>query len=293
MTDYKRKPGRFYSKLEKRLDKSKEYVSSSIINNETGNIPVDSIDGILVEEISAQKLKSEGVYKNSNNQTIDMQIDEAYDLEAIKEKYRLIVEKRKIAYHAKKRYNRAKNYFVHRKTHSLISSTIFRIKESYKDTIDDFIFVKKSLGPKKEGEDKYSEINIYKFRTMVPGTDDMFNELAQVFGLDDKGNLRYDPRITKHGAKARKYWIDELPQIINILRGELKIVGIRPRSEEQWKEFSYKEEALKYIPGFGGEQYVMDVAKYLKEYAIHPLRTDSKVIAMLAYKIIFKGLRSA
>ena len=68
-----------------------------------------------------------------------------------------------------------------------------------------------------------------KFRTMVVGAEAMLPGLQQ----RSEGNgplfkLRDDPRITTIGAKLRKYSLDELPQIINVLRGEMSLVGPRP-----------------------------------------------------------------
>jgi len=68
-----------------------------------------------------------------------------------------------------------------------------------------------------------------KFRTMVVGAEAMLSSLQD--RSEGKGplfKLRDDPRITPVGAKLRKYSLDELPQIINVLRGEMSLVGPRP-----------------------------------------------------------------
>lgn len=76
-------------------------------------------------------------------------------------------------------------------------------------------------------------INFYKFRSMIPNADDVLMKLLEE---DEEIRLEYkrykklknDPRITKVGAFIRKTSIDEFPQFINILKGEMSIVGPRP-----------------------------------------------------------------
>jgi len=73
------------------------------------------------------------------------------------------------------------------------------------------------------------EFTLLKFRTMVDGADAM---LDKVFVLNEaKGPLfkvRRDPRVTRVGRFLRKSFLDELPQLINVVRGEMSLVGPRP-----------------------------------------------------------------
>ena len=81
---------------------------------------------------------------------------------------------------------------------------------------------------------------IYKFRTMVVDA----GKLGGPSTPDD------DPRITKAGRFIRKYKIDELPQLINVLKGEMSLVGPRPEVEEYVKLYSEEEKAiLSVLPG--------------------------------------------
>tara|TARA_B100000900_G_C20593842_1_gene722593 strand:+ start:1074 stop:2483 length:1410 start_codon:yes stop_codon:yes gene_type:complete len=72
---------------------------------------------------------------------------------------------------------------------------------------------------------------IYKFRTMVPDADQMLEKIKQDHGNEVDGpafKLASDPRIFPFGRFLRKYSIDELPQMINVLKGEMSLVGPRP-----------------------------------------------------------------
>jgi len=81
---------------------------------------------------------------------------------------------------------------------------------------------------------------IFKFRTMVPYAERMGGAST----ADD------DPRITKIGQIVRKYKLDELPQLINVVTGEMSLVGPRPEVKHYVDMFSEEEKAiLKVRPG--------------------------------------------
>lgn len=73
--------------------------------------------------------------------------------------------------------------------------------------------------------------SIYKFRTMIPDAEAKLAEIKESHGNEVDGpafKLEDDPRIFKFGGFLRKYSIDELPQLINVLKGEMSLVGPRP-----------------------------------------------------------------
>jgi exopolysaccharide biosynthesis polyprenyl glycosylphosphotransferase len=78
------------------------------------------------------------------------------------------------------------------------------------------------------GKDGHT-FKIYKFRTMVVDAEARLAELMPANDLDGVlFKLRRDPRITAIGARLRKYSVDELPQLINVVKGEMSLVGPRP-----------------------------------------------------------------
>lgn len=102
------------------------------------------------------------------------------------------------------------------------------------------------------------EFKFYKFRSMVPNADEVLFrtlEMDKVAAEEYKKNKKFknDPRITKVGKVIRKLSIDELPQLINVLKGDMSIIGNRPylpREKEDMEE--YYEDIIKTKPGITG-----------------------------------------
>jgi len=96
---------------------------------------------------------------------------------------------------------------------------------------------------------------IWKFRTMHVDAERRLNSLSPEF-LEEfwrYGKIRNDPRITRVGYWLRKYSLDELPQIINVLRGEMSLVGPRPYLFSQLKQLGlYSNEIFSVKPGLTG-----------------------------------------
>lgn len=99
---------------------------------------------------------------------------------------------------------------------------------------------------------------LYKFRTMVPNADEVLfkllkenKKIAEEYNKNKK--LKDDPRITKAGKFIRKYSIDELPQLINILKGNMTFIGNRPYLPREKEDMDkYYEDIIKTKPGLTG-----------------------------------------
>ena len=95
------------------------------------------------------------------------------------------------------------------------------------------------------------KFRFYKFRTMVANADDLLAQLLAKNEMDGPVfKIKDDPRITRMGHFLRRTSIDELPQLINVLKGDMSIVGPRPpleREVEQYDEDAWKR--LSITPG--------------------------------------------
>lgn len=131
------------------------------------------------------------------------------------------------------------------------------------------IFLIIALLIKKESRDDvfYSQIRIgkdgklfklYKFRTMVPDADKKLDELLandenarREYEINKK--LKNDPRITKVGKFLRKTSLDELPQLINVLKGEMSLIGPRPYLLKEKEDMeNYYRYIIQSKPGITG-----------------------------------------
>jgi lipopolysaccharide/colanic/teichoic acid biosynthesis glycosyltransferase len=103
---------------------------------------------------------------------------------------------------------------------------------------------------------------MYKFRSMVPNAEELkkkYMHLNELQWPDFK--ISNDPRITPVGRILRKTSLDELPQLINILRGEMSLVGPRPTSFSAETYQLWQTERLDVIPGLTGLWQIMGRAK--------------------------------
>ena len=100
-------------------------------------------------------------------------------------------------------------------------------------------------------------IYIYKFRTMVPNADEVLKELLKKTKYKkqwkENQKLDNDPRITKIGKLLRKSSLDEIPQFINVLKGDMSIIGPRPLVEGELDEHGGNHELYESVrPGITG-----------------------------------------
>lgn len=106
------------------------------------------------------------------------------------------------------------------------------------------------------------EFNMYKFRTMCNNAQEMVKDeetMKKYFSQDaikewkENFKIEGDPRITKVGKFLRKTSLDEVPQVINILKGDLSIIGPRPITKEEVERYEEnKDKLLSITPGLTG-----------------------------------------
>lgn len=103
--------------------------------------------------------------------------------------------------------------------------------------------------------EKGKKIGIYKFRTMVDNAEDLIKKFTpeQKEEFERCYKLEKDPRVTRIGDFLRKTSLDELPQILNILKGELSIIGPRPIVQSELDKYEEnKDKFLSVRPGLTG-----------------------------------------
>jgi len=147
-------------------------------------------------------------------------------------------------------------------------------------------------------------IKVYKFRTMHPFTEFLQEYIYEKQGLDNGGKFKNDFRVTTLGKLMRKLWIDELPMIINWLKGDLKLVGVRPLSKQYFSLYpkDMQERRIKYKPGLIPPYYadlpttlneiIESEKKYFDKYDKNPFLTDLNYFFKAIFNIIFKKARS-
>ncbi len=146
-------------------------------------------------------------------------------------------------------------------------------------------------------------IKIYKFRTMHPYSEYLQDYVIKLNGYNEGGKPANDFRMARWGKLLRKLWIDELPQLINVLKGEMNLVGVRPLSQSRFNEFpeDMQRERIKHKPGcippyvalLMPDQFQNVEAEriYFREMTIHPYITNIKYFFKSFLNIILFRIR--
>ncbi|MCC8161138.1 MAG: sugar transferase [Oscillospiraceae bacterium] len=165
------------------------------------------------------------------------------------------------------------------------------------------IAVKSDGGPAIYSQTRVGKNNvhfkIYKFRSMCVNAETLQEELMKYNEADGPVfKIKEDPRITRVGKFIRKYSIDELPQLVNILRGDMSVVGPRPplvREVEQYD--AYQMQRLLVKPGLtcfwqaygrsalSFENWIYMDMKYIKHRG---MMLDIFLIVKTVFSVIFK-----
>ena len=148
-------------------------------------------------------------------------------------------------------------------------------------------------------------IYVYKFRTMH-----LYSEHLQDFvylhnKVKEGGKFKDDFRIPGWGKFFRSTWIDELPMIYNLIKGDLKLVGVRPISKQYMSLYSneHQKRRIVFKPGLIPPYYAdmpktieeieLSEQRYFNSYEKNPIITDVKYLFKSLINIIFKEKRSS
>jgi lipopolysaccharide/colanic/teichoic acid biosynthesis glycosyltransferase len=149
------------------------------------------------------------------------------------------------------------------------------------------------------------EFHIYKFRTMYPYSEYLQEMVFSQNNLQAGGKFKDDFRISKFGRLLRKIWLDELPMVWNLVRGDIKIVGVRPLSRHYFNLYTEELKAKRtlfrpgLLPPFYAdlpttlEEIMASEMKYLQAYEKSPIKTDIRYFFKILRNIVLRGARSA
>lgn len=149
-------------------------------------------------------------------------------------------------------------------------------------------------------------IGVYKFRTMYSYSEYLQPYIFEHNHLQEGGKFADDYRVNIWGKLFRALWIDELPMFINVFKGEMKLVGVRPLSQHYFSLYTLDMQKLRVkvkpglLPPFYYdrrtprtiEEIQESERNYTEAYLRHPFRTDWRYFWGTVYNILFRGKRS-
>ena len=168
--------------------------------------------------------------------------------------------------------------------------------------------LKKRYGPliklRRIGKNK-KQFNVYKMRTMHPYAEFLQAYMFEKNSLQEGGKIANDIRVTTIGKFMRGCWLDEIPMFINVFRGDMKLVGVRPLSNHYFNLYTkeLQEKRTKFRPGLLPPFYA-DMPKTLDEIQASEMRylemcekrgcliTDIIYAWKIFVNIVFKNARS-
>lgn len=146
--------------------------------------------------------------------------------------------------------------------------------------------------------------SVYKLRTMYAYSEYLQAYVYEHNSLDKSGKFADDFRVSGWGKRMRKCWLDELPMLLNVLKGDMKLVGVRPLSEHYYSLYTPEMQIyrIKTKPGMFPPYYVdmpqsleevqASEKKYLDAYFAHPVRTQWTYFWKIMASIFIKRHRS-
>jgi len=145
-----------------------------------------------------------------------------------------------------KKYNKSKTYFFTKRIIDIISALAGLVLMSPIMLITAITIKVESKGPIIFSQERVGEngrsFKMYKFRSMVTNAEKLLDKLKDKNEMTGPMfKIKEDPRITKVGRFIRKTSIDELPQLFNILKGDMSLVGPRPSLPKEVMEFTNRQ----------------------------------------------------
>ena len=189
------------------------------------------------------------------------------------------------------------NYFEHKNLLYIISkkkrTPDFNLSPSYSP-----IFKMKRIGYNGK------EIIVYKLRTMYPYSEYLQDFITNENKLEPSGKIFNDYRVTTWGKFCRKFWIDELPMLVNVFKCQLNIVGVRPLSKSYFESYPMDMQKLRInikpglIPPYYADmpknflEILESEKKYIELKLKNPIYTDIRYFYKAFVNIVFMGARS-
>jgi lipopolysaccharide/colanic/teichoic acid biosynthesis glycosyltransferase len=148
-------------------------------------------------------------------------------------------------------------------------------------------------------------IKVFKLRTMHPYSEYLQGYIYKHHNLHKSGKFKTDIRVTTLGHFLRRHWLDELPMVVNFLKREMKLVGVRPLSEHYFNLYSpeLQQQRIKHRPGLLPPYYA-DMPNDLAEIQASEKRyldacekrgtfiTDVRYFFKIIFHIVFHRARS-
>jgi lipopolysaccharide/colanic/teichoic acid biosynthesis glycosyltransferase len=181
------------------------------------------------------------------------------------------------------------NYFVVRKV---------KVVENVKEPRFSILFKMNRIGKNNK------LITVYKIRTMHPYAEYLQDYVYKMSSLQKGGKFKNDFRVTTWGKVLRRLWIDEIPMLFNLFKGQLKFVGVRPLSKHYLNlysnELKEKRKGVKpgLVPPFYADlpstldEIMESEIRYINAYQEHPFVTDLKYFFKASTNILLNSARS-
>lgn len=223
-------------------------------------------------------------------------------------------------------FNKIYNFFFRNKSHVISKAEIlgrlvysgFEIIEFR--IIDDLLYfvVIKTQEPSNDTEPTFHPliklrrigkdgkfIKVFKFRTMYPYSEYLQDFVLNLNGYNEAGKPAKDFRVAGWGKIFRKLWLDELPQLINVMKGEMKLMGVRPLSQVRFNQLppDLQNGRIKHKPGCFPPYVALNMPDdkgniaaeviYLNDLKKHSYSTNIRYLFKAVFNILLNRIRSS